>query len=399
MIQTLRKCPECRKENCVYCDVCNPKHWEKNFRKWESGDFNIDEIIKDTQLHAKKQCKIIEWIEFSNFKEIEYIADGGYGKVYKAIWKDGPIENYEPWDTIKGKWRRKANTTVAIKILKVANGMTSLELSNEIKCNLKHNSLFINRVYGVTKEPSTQEYAVVTQFQEYGNLRDLVRKNHGQLSWSKCINILRTICNGLSAIHAQNYLHKDFHSGNILINRNYKTSIADFGQCRVTEESQNKENVIGVLPYVAPEVLFGGPFTKAADVYGFGIIMWELLSGELPFSDKKHGTQLAIEIYYSQLRPVIPDYVPKQCEYPRYNPNLLKSEIEKEFSIEKEEEWKNQLAKLANSSMPLKKTYQSYTSKHLDFTKILSQHLQSSKYTFDSAQQNLDLADFEPEVQ
>ncbi|CAG8469118.1 4172_t:CDS:2, partial [Cetraspora pellucida] len=219
----------------------------------------------------------------------------------------------EPWDTIKEEWRRKADTTVAIKILKVANGMTSLELSNEIKCNLKHNSLFINRVYGVTKEPSTQEYAVVTQFQD----------------------------------------------------------------------------------------------------------------------DKKHDTQLVIEIYYSQLRPPIPDYVPKQCkeimercwkhhpedrptatklselfydwykilkgEYPRYNPNLLKSDIEKEFSIEKEEEWKKQLAKLANFSIPLKMTHQSYTSKHLDFTKILSQQLQSSKYTFDSEQQNLDLADFEPE--
>ncbi|CAG8691568.1 18675_t:CDS:2, partial [Dentiscutata erythropus] len=178
---------ECGKDNCVYCNDCNSKHWKENFDNWSSGDSNIDKIIKDTQLKAKKNYKIIEWIKFSNLKDIEYIGEGGFAKVYKAIWIDGPIENYEPWDVENKRWKRKADTMVAVKKLRVEIGMTSLELFQEIKCNLDHNSLFISRVYGVTKDPSTQEYAIVMQFQKNGDIRQLIRKNHEELNWIKYI--------------------------------------------------------------------------------------------------------------------------------------------------------------------------------------------------------------------
>src|SRR5581483_5850011 len=91
-------------------------------------------------------------------------------------------------------------------------------------------------------------------------------------------------------IHQQNYHHKDFHSGNILnsINGSYIDSvISDFGMSRPANE-KNEKTLYGVIPFVAPEVLRGEEYSDAADVYGFGMIMWEILTGEPPFIDREY---------------------------------------------------------------------------------------------------------------
>ena len=75
---------------------------------------------------------------------------------------------------------------------------------------------YINQIYGVTRDPLTHEYAIVTQFQDGGNLRRLISENHTELTWEKGIMMLRLIIIGLCIIHQKNYHHKDFHSGNIL---------------------------------------------------------------------------------------------------------------------------------------------------------------------------------------
>src|SRR2546423_554778 len=78
----------------------------------------------------------------------------------------------------------------------------------------------------------------------------------------------------LESIHELNLIHGDFHNGNILCS-NYKLSlISDLGLCRPVNRSNIKNEIYGVLPYMAPEVLRGEPYTKEADIYSFGIIMW-----------------------------------------------------------------------------------------------------------------------------
>lgn len=68
--------------------------------------------------------------------------------------------------------------------------------------------------------------------------------------------------------------------------------------------------IYGVLSFVAPEMLQNGMYTKAADIYGFGMIMWELISGEPPFSDRDYDANLALEICDGE-RPPIPEYAPE----------------------------------------------------------------------------------------
>src|SRR5579871_1113875 len=94
---TFRKCPECNSEmsNVDYCKPCNSNHFRDNFPNWTSGDDNIDKLIRESQLSANRQSKLLEWIDYSNFKDIQHIAEGGFASVYKAIWKDGPIGKYD----------------------------------------------------------------------------------------------------------------------------------------------------------------------------------------------------------------------------------------------------------------------------------------------------------------
>jgi len=130
------KCPKCKQDysyyDGFYCKPCNSNHFRDNFPNWTSGDDNIDKLIRESQLSANSELELLEWIDYSNFKDIQHIAEGGFASVYKAIWKDGPITyKYNKWDMETSKWIREGETKVAIK--KCRNGTSvSSEFLNEV---------------------------------------------------------------------------------------------------------------------------------------------------------------------------------------------------------------------------------------------------------------------------
>jgi len=128
-------CEECNKEKNTgpdWCKTCNAKHFQQNFENWTSGNIEIDKFIQETQLSAKGSYQVLEWIPYDRFYGIEYIARGGFGKVYKAIWIDGYIFN---WDKISQNWERHNNKIVALKSLNNSKNVT-FEFINEVKLNL-----------------------------------------------------------------------------------------------------------------------------------------------------------------------------------------------------------------------------------------------------------------------
>src|ERR1051325_5886535 len=125
---------------------------------------------------------------------------------------------------------------------------------------------------------------MVLEYAENGNLREYLKKNFLKLKWEDKLEILRSIIDNLEFIHNRNYIHKDLHSGNILQFHYYEwcdTKITDLGlaQSINNSKSTNTSSVCGVLPYIAPEVLDGKPYTFASDIYSFGIIMVEISTG------------------------------------------------------------------------------------------------------------------------
>ncbi|GBB91983.1 hypothetical protein RclHR1_19480002, partial [Rhizophagus clarus] len=266
----------CEKYNCT----CN---------NWTSGNNDIDQFIQGTRMSAyDNPLEALGWIPHDKFDDIDYIAKGGFGKVYKANWKR--LNDKE--------------MIVALKSLDNSKNVT-LEFMNEV---ILHNKvkmdLFIIGFYGITRDPETGNYMMVLEYAEDGSLRNYLDKCHKDLNLNDMIDYLYDIILGLKYIHNKELIHRDLHNGNIL-KLKYKVAITDMGLCKPANYNtlkNTKNNIYGVLPYVAPEILRGQDYTKAADIYSFGIIMYELISGLPPYYGLDHDNNLAINICQG-LRP------------------------------------------------------------------------------------------------
>ncbi|RIB26866.1 kinase-like domain-containing protein [Gigaspora rosea] len=162
-------------------------------------------------------------------------------------------------------------------------------------------------VYGLTQHTETGQYMMVYQYADKGNLHDFLTKNFRKLVWQKKLNQLAGISYDLSKIHSAEFIHNDFHSGNILLhhdvtNENIVPYITDLGLSRKQDEYDSKEGIYGIMPYVTPEILKGQQHTKEADIYGLGVIMAEISTGIRPHEGREFNTKLALDIF-DGLRP------------------------------------------------------------------------------------------------
>ncbi|POG77870.1 kinase-like domain-containing protein [Rhizophagus irregularis DAOM 181602=DAOM 197198] len=175
------------------------------------------------------------------------------------------------------------------------------------------NSIDIIKFYGFTRNPDTLNYMVVIDYANKGNLRGnltkIIKKN-----WKQKLHKLYEIISGLSKIHREDLIHCDFHDGNILIHVESdedKIFISDLGLCRPVKSFLKKDDIYGVIPFMAPEILRGKSYTPASDIYSFSMIMWEFTSGVPPFNNRAHDIQLSISICKGE-RPEIIENTP-QC--------------------------------------------------------------------------------------
>jgi serine/threonine protein kinase len=156
------------------------------------------------------------------------------------------------------------------------------------------------------------------------NLIRLVETTH----WSHRLYLLYKILCGLCNLHALNFIHCDLHDGNILHFNSTKgidieddkddevhvidrACISDLGLCRPVSSIIKKDDICGVMPFMAPEILRGNAYTQASDIYSFSMIMWEFTSGVTPFNDRAHDIQLSLSICKGE-RPEIIENTP-QC--------------------------------------------------------------------------------------
>ncbi|GBB83385.1 hypothetical protein RclHR1_10100002 [Rhizophagus clarus] len=297
-------CKICKQPNTsdAWCQSIH-SHLKQNFKSWTSGNNEVDKFIQEAQLKAKNLYQILEWIEYDKFEDIEYLAKGGFGTTYKAIWKDVPF-----WEKNYGKWKKEGETKVALKCLHNSQDI-SAEFFNELGSNIiaSESGLgWVVRCFGITKDPKTNNFMMVMDLQKC-SLRQHLNDNFNSLSWHDKLYILRGISAGLSDIHKSGLIHRDFHCGNLLSHIEYDdiVCITDLGLCQpanVKSSQGDNKKTYGVLPYMAPEVLRGKEYTQASDVYGFGIIAHEICTGLPPYHDIPHDEFLAIKIC-NGLRP------------------------------------------------------------------------------------------------
>ncbi|EXX52889.1 Cdc15p [Rhizophagus irregularis DAOM 197198w] len=290
-------CKECKQLNTdhFYCWSCKSQYFKQNFKNWTSGNHDVDEFIQKAQLKARIVNKIIEWIEYDKFDDVEYLAKGGFGTTFKAVWIDGPIWG---WDYYNNQWKRDDEAEVALKCLHNSLDIAA-DFLKEVESNiLVYDSGVTVRCFGITKDPKTNNFIMVMDLKK-GGLRQYLNYNFISLNWKQKVENLCNITFGLRDIHNKGFIHHDFHCGNILSDFNDVSFVTDLGLCQPTNikfsQTSNKK-IYGVLPYVAPEVLRGKEYTQKSDIYGFGIIAYEICTGFPPYHDIPHDEFLAMKI-------------------------------------------------------------------------------------------------------
>ncbi|GBB97339.1 hypothetical protein RclHR1_02970014 [Rhizophagus clarus] len=286
----------------LWCKKCDPY---KIIEGWTSENPDVDKFIKDT-MYSRKYGAWLEWVPFDRFTDIEQIGEGGFSKVYSATWVDGKanyIFEYGNWKKLDLK-----PIKVALKRLKRSHEF-SIEYLNELKIhwNIYLEENFSLRFYGMTKDPVTKEFMMIIELANEGSLRSFYLNEFNNILWDDKIRILGHLILGLNNLHKLGYFHKNLHSGNILVSRDYyfecyNAYISDFELTGPTNKQKSDNKIYGVLPYIAPEVLNGNPYTPSSDIYSFDIIMTELSSEIPPFHDRKYDLNLSVDIC-NGLRP------------------------------------------------------------------------------------------------
>ncbi|GES81759.1 kinase-like domain-containing protein [Rhizophagus clarus] len=315
-------------------------------------------IINEMQLKISRWDDImVEWVPYNQFNNVKEIGRGGFSIVYSATWKDGPLQH----DECYGKSKRMPNKEVALKCLKNSQNLSN-EFLNEIKKYSISNDDKILNLYGISRNPDTKDYIMILKYADSGNIN-----NYSYISinwyWYEKLSVLKYIIEGLEKIHNNNMVHRDFHTGNILLSYdhyNFYTGsgnfignvyISDMGLCGEVDNI-DKTNLYGDMPYVAPEVLRGDSYTKAADIYSFGMIMYFVATKRQPFADCAHDNILALNIC-NGIRPKINEKEAPKCYIDlmercwNSNPNNRPNAIEvykliRLFQLEKNEEIKKQ---------------------------------------------------------
>ncbi|PKC03445.1 kinase-like protein [Rhizophagus irregularis] len=256
--------------------------------------------FKNDYYRYKSSVKWIRWIPYSRITNLEKIAEGGFSIIYKAQWRHfNQVEYYKK--------------TVIIKRFLNSWDMDKYFL-NELKslCNYKYDADYIIGCYGITQNPETKEFMLIMQYANGGNLHDYLQENFTNITWEMKLNILSHIAMGLLVIHARNFIHRDFHSGNILLSKKsgQRWLIGDLGLSQSANNTLLNNEIYGIMPYIAPEIFKGAAFSKESDIYSMGMIMWELTTGCKPFASIRHDANLVYEIIDGE-RPEITHDTPE----------------------------------------------------------------------------------------
>lgn len=216
-------------------------------------------------------------------KLINRIAVGGFAEVFKGSY---------------------LGTTVAVKKLleqgpDVENG---LRKEVAVLSRLRHPNLLM--FMGFCCDPPL----IVSEYISRGSLHTIQRERGGPLEQHRQLGIALGVARGMRYLHSRcpPILHSDLKSPNILLDGRWQVKLADFGLSRVRQHSfvSGRTNLDGTPEYMAPEQLRGERFNESADVYSYGVVLWELTSGQVPWSDLSPLQVVGVVGYNGDFLPV-----------------------------------------------------------------------------------------------
>lgn len=234
------------------------------------------------------------------------VKDGIYlGKRYEVLSKIGAGGMA---DVYKGK-DHMLNRYVAIKVLKKEykeddNFVRKFRSEAQAAAGLMNPNIV--NVYDVGEDRGL--YYMVMELVEGITLKDYIEKK-GRLSHKEVISIAIQMCTGIGAAHNANIIHRDIKPQNIIISRDGKVKVTDFGIAKATTSNTISSNAMGSVHYTSPEQARGGFSDAKSDVYSIGITLFEMATGEVPF-DGESTVAVAIKHLQEEITPpseLVPD--------------------------------------------------------------------------------------------
>ncbi len=212
------------------------------------------------------------------YEILEKIGTGGMSDVYKA--KD-----------------HKLNRPVAVKVLKQefsenANFVSKFRIEAQAAAGLMHPNIV--NVYDVGEENGI--YFIVMELVEGITLKKYIEKKAG-LSVKEAVSIAIQVSMGIEAAHNNHIIHRDIKPQNIIISKEGKVKVTDFGIAKAATSNTITSNVMGSVHYTSPEQARGGYSDEKSDIYSLGVTMFEMLTGRVPFNGE---TTVAIAIKHIQ---------------------------------------------------------------------------------------------------
>lgn len=268
----------------------------KRFSKWLEPTHHDEEFVttKLEEHGVKFTPADIDSFQYSmdQISLLERIGNGAYGEVWKAMIRDPKTDEKQ---------------IVAVKKLHVKKPkkeqLESFCQEATLMCQLKHDNIVA--FIGAVTEPSN--LCIITQFCARGSLADMLLNHSIEISYSMKLRFAENTAQGMRYLHGCNpiILHRDLKSDNLLVADDFTVKVADFGLTRFISEKKAMTQV-GTPMWMAPEIIMGKKYTEKADVYAFGIILWEILTRLEPYEDKE-PMQIVVEVVNNDLRPTIPE--------------------------------------------------------------------------------------------
>ncbi|CCI41041.1 unnamed protein product [Albugo candida] len=225
------------------------------------GDFQQDSTIQQ------------RYIPYSSLYFTRVVSKGAFGEVWLAQLEDRQV-------AVKRMLAERKNDEKEIECF-----------AAEIKLMASFSHPKIVEFVGLSWI-NVQDLCAVTEYMPRGDLFDHLKKKQGQLRWyDQKLYLAEDIAEALSYLHSlqPKVIHRDLKSKNVLLDHQFRAKLSDFGISRERELEETMTAGVGTVYWIAPEVLLGRKYTEKADIYSFGVVMSELDTHHLPYSDHKDG--------------------------------------------------------------------------------------------------------------